>query len=48
MRTKCVAVVNSLGEMKSWDCVNVKDGSMAFIPLSCTVKKIDAHIIVKE
>lgn len=48
MRTKCVAVVNSIGEMKSWDCVNIKDGSMAFIPLTCAVKKIDAYIIVKE
>lgn len=48
MRTKCVSFVNSLGEMKSWDCVNIKDGSMGFIPLSCTVKKIDAYIIVKE
>ena len=48
MRTKCVAVVNSLGEMKSWDCVDIKDGSIFFIPLSCTVKKIDAYIIVKE
>lgn len=48
MRTKCVAVVNSIGEMKSWGCVNIKDGSMAFIPLTCAVKKIDAYIIVKE
>lgn len=48
MRTECIAFVNSLGEMNSWDCVNVADGSMSFIPMSCTVKKIEAYLIVKE